>query len=97
MLRWGAGHGAYRDRGAYEKREEEGCGVTRLDGGWDGEWSTRRTNDVVVPGPDIDIDRVQHAKEGETPANAVNDDLLAALKELVDDRSEEKEVDEGPA
>ena len=71
--------------------------MTRLDGAWAGEWSTRRTNDVVVPGPDVDIDRVQHAKEGETPTNAVNNDLLAALKELVDDCSEEKEVNEGPA
>ena len=71
--------------------------MTRLDGACAGEWSTGRTDDVVVPGPDVDIDCVQHAKEGETPADAVNDDLLATLEELVDDGSEQEEMDEGPA
>ena len=49
-----------------------------------------------MPGPDIDIDRVEDSEEGEPPANAINDDFLAAFKELVDDGAEEKEVDERP-
>ena len=49
-----------------------------------------------MPGPDVDVDHVQDGEEREPPANAVNDDLLAALKELVDDSSEEKEMDERP-
>ena len=56
----------------------------------------RHTDDVVVAGPEVDVDGVEDAEEGKPPADAVNDDLLAALKELVDDGAEEQEVDEGP-
>ena len=50
-----------------------------------------------MAGPEVDVNSTEDAKEGEAPANAVNDDLLAALKELVDDNAKEQEVDEGPA
>ena len=56
----------------------------------------RHTDDVVVAGPEVDVDGVEDAEESKPPADAVNDDLLAALKELVDDGAEEQEVDEGP-
>ena len=56
----------------------------------------RRTCDVVVPGPEVDVDGVQDRKQGEPPTNAIDDDLLATLKELVDYSPEEKEVDERP-
>ena len=54
------------------------------------------TDDVVVPRPDVDVDGVEHAEEGEPPPDAVNDDFLAALEELVDDGSKEQEVNERP-
>ena len=56
----------------------------------------RRTCNVVVPGPEVDVDGVQDRKQGEPPTNAVDNDLLATLEELVDDSSKEKEVDERP-
>ena len=56
----------------------------------------RRTCNVVVPGPEVDVDGVQDRKQGESPTNAIDDDLLATLKELVDYSPEEKEVDERP-
>ncbi len=59
-------------------------------------WSEIRTDDVVVPGPHVHVDGVEDGEEGKTPADAVDDDLLAAVEELVDDGSEEQEVNEGP-
>ena len=56
-----------------------------------------RTDYIVVPGPDVDVDHVQDGEEREPPANAVNDDLLATFEELVDDCSEKEKVDERPA
>ena len=52
----------------------------------------RQTDDVVVGGPEVDVDGVENAEEGKAPADAVNDDLLAALEERVDDGAEEQEV-----
>jgi hypothetical protein len=34
--------------------------------------------------PQVDIDGVEDDEEGEAPANAVNDDLFTARRELVD-------------
>ena len=59
-------------------------------------WGVGRTGDVIMPDPKVHIGRVENGEKGEPPANAVNDDLLAALKELIDDGAEEQEVDEGP-
>ena len=56
----------------------------------------RRTCNVVVPGPEVDVDGVQDGEEGKTPGDAVDDDLLSAIEELVDDGSEEQEVNERP-
>ena len=56
----------------------------------------RQTDDIVVAGPEVDVDGVEDAEEGKAPADAVNDGLLAALEERVDDGAEEQEVDEGP-
>jgi len=53
-------------------------------------------DDVVAMRPDVDVDGVEEEKEGEAPVDAVDDDLLAALEELVDDGSEEQEVDDRP-
>lgn len=59
-------------------------------------WDVGRTGDVIMPDPKVHIGRVENGEKGEPPANSVNDDLLAALKELVDDCSEKQKVDEGP-
>ena len=45
-------------------------------------------------GPEVDVYRVQNGEERKTPPNTVNDDLLAALEELVDNGTEKQEVDE---
>lgn len=44
-----------------------------------------RTSNVVVCGPEVDVDGVEDAEEREAPGNAVDDGLLAAGEELVDD------------
>lgn len=49
-----------------------------------------------MPGPDVHVNCVEDGKERETPANSINDDLLAAFKELVDDSAEEEQVDKRP-
>ena len=56
----------------------------------------RRTCNVVVPGPEVDVDGVQDRKQGEPPTDAIDDDLLATLEELVDDGTKEEEVNERP-
>lgn len=49
-----------------------------------------------MPRPHIDVDGVQDGEEGKAPGDAVNDDLLAAVEELVNHGSEKEKVDEGP-
>jgi hypothetical protein len=49
---------------------------------------------IVVASPDVDIDGIEDSQERETPSNAINDDLLASVGELVDDIAEQQEVDE---
>ena len=52
------------------------------------------SDDVVLASPDVDVDTVEHSEEGETPANAIDDDFLATVVELVDDGAEQQEVDQ---
>jgi len=52
--------------------------------------------DVMLPRPQSDICGIENAKESETPGNTINDHTLSGGEELVDDGSEEKEMDEGP-
>ena len=56
----------------------------------------KRTDDIVMSAPYIDIDGVENTKERETPSYSGNDQALASGEELVDDRAEEQEVDERP-
>jgi len=53
-------------------------------------------DDVMVVRPDVDVDGVEDGQQGEPPGDAVDDDALAGGEELVDDISEEKDVDDGP-
>jgi hypothetical protein len=48
------------------------------------------TSDIVVVGPQVDVDAVQNAKERETPGNSVNNDRFAVGPELIDDGAKEK-------
>ena len=50
----------------------------------------KRTDDIVMSAPDIDIDGVENTKERETPSYSINDHALACGEELVDDGSEEQ-------
>jgi len=54
------------------------------------------SNDIVATRPDVDVNGVEDDEEGEAPVDAVNDNLLAGFEELVDDGTEEEEVDNGP-
>jgi hypothetical protein len=45
------------------------------------------TSNVVVGGPEVDIDGVEDAEEREAPGDAVDDGLLAVGEELVNDGS----------
>jgi len=65
------------------------------DGGGDKE-GKEESDDVVAASPDVDIDDVEDDEEGEAPVDAVDDDLLAVVEELVDNRAEEQEVDHRP-
>ncbi len=56
----------------------------------------RRTGNIVMPDPKVDIYGVENSKKRQAPANSVNDDLFAAVKELVDNCAEEKKVNERP-
>jgi len=65
------------------------------DGGGDEEGKDKG-DDVVLAGPDVDVDGVEDGEEGEAPADAVDDGALAGGEELVDHGAAEEEVDEGP-
>jgi len=51
---------------------------------------------VVMVTPQVDIDGIQDSEERETPRNMVDDDMLPIGEKLVDDGSQQKEVDQGP-
>lgn len=55
-----------------------------------------RTDDIVLPAPDVDVDGVEDAKEREAPGDGVNDHALAGREELVDDCAEKQQMNERP-
>ena len=55
------------------------------------------TDDVVVCGPDIDVDSAQNTEKGKAPGDAINNDLLAVGKKLVNNRPQQEEVNYRPA
>jgi hypothetical protein len=54
------------------------------------------TNNIVMGSPNIDIDSVEDGEEGEAPRNAVNNNLLSLREELVDNRSQQEDVNQRP-
>ena len=53
------------------------------------EQSEDEGDDIIVGGPKVHVYRIEDGEQRETPANAVNDHLLASLEELVDNGTEE--------
>lgn len=46
--------------------------------------------------PNMDIERIEKAQQRETPADAVDNDPIALVEELIDHITKEKEVDKRP-
>lgn len=55
-----------------------------------------KRNNIMSSRPHIHINRIQHSQQRQSPADPVDDDLLAGIGELVEEGAEEEEVDEGP-
>jgi len=56
-----------------------------------------KCDNVVVRGPQVDVDRVEDGEEGKAPGDSVDDDGLGVRGgELVDDGAEQQEMDDGP-
>lgn len=46
--------------------------------------------------PEIDVHSVENGQEGEPPRDALNDSAVSILGELVNDGSEQQEVNDSP-
>jgi len=51
------------------------------------------SHNIMLAGPDVDVDTGEDSQERETPGDAINDGTLASREELVDDITEEEEMD----
>lgn len=52
------------------------------------EKSKNKGYDVMMGGPQVDVNRIEHPKKRESPRNAINNNSFAPREELVDDRSQ---------
>lgn len=50
----------------------------------------------MMSGPKIDVDSVEHSQQRETPRDTLNDGAVSVFCELIDDCTEEEEMDCGP-
>jgi len=66
-----------------------------VSGGWIG-WCTVHTDDVMVGSPEVDIDCIEDAEQGEAPWDTVDNGAFAAGEELVDDSAGQEDVDQRP-
>lgn len=57
---------------------------------------TTRTNYIVAFSPDFDIGGVEKSQKRETPVDSINDNFLSFRGKLVDDGTQEEEVDQRP-
>ena len=53
-------------------------------------------NNVMAMCPDADVDGIEHRKKREAPADAIDDEFLARVGELVEKETEKEEVNERP-
>jgi hypothetical protein len=63
------------------------------DEGWH---ANGRTPNEVFGNPEIDVDGIEDPKQRESPRDSIDNDLLSCRKELVDDGTQKKEMDQGP-
>ena len=47
-----------------------------------------RTDDIILPRPNIHVNRIEDGKERETPRDSINDNTLSGREELVNDGTE---------
>lgn len=55
-----------------------------------------KCDDVVVRSPQVDIHCVENGQQGEAPRDALNDGAVTVLRELVQDSTEEEEMNDRP-
>jgi len=60
------------------------------------EKSENERNNVVLVGPNVDVNASEDREERETPADPVNNGAFAVREELVDNVAEEEQVDQRP-
>jgi len=53
-------------------------------------------NNVVLGSPQVDVDGIEDTEERKTPVYTVYNDRFSVIRELIDDGTEEQEMDEGP-
>jgi hypothetical protein len=53
-------------------------------------------NNVMVMRPDADVDGIEHRKKGEAPPDAIDDEFLARVGKLEENKTKKEEVDERP-
>ena len=53
-------------------------------------------NNVMATRPDVDVDGIEHSKKGEAPADAIDNEFLARLGKLVENKTEKEEVNKRP-
>jgi hypothetical protein len=53
-----------------------------------------RTNYIVAGSPKSHVDSIENSQKCETPADSINDNLLAFRGKLVDDGTQKEEVDQ---
>lgn len=51
---------------------------------------------VFLDGPGIDVHGVEEVEQGQSPANAVENDLFTTRRELIDARAQYQHVDQRP-
>jgi hypothetical protein len=56
----------------------------------------RRTNNIVLGSPKINVDGIENGQEREPPGDTIDDNALSLGEELVDDSTEEEEMYKRP-
>lgn len=49
-------------------------------------------DDIMTMRPHTNVDGIEHCKQWETPADAIDDEFLAGVGELVENETKEEEV-----
>ena len=57
---------------------------------------TPHTYDIVLPVPNVYINRIENCKQWEAPGNSVNNYAFSLREELINNSPEQEEMDERP-